>query len=168
MAIVDRKSTFITNATATPRVLTNSAVSEGRLRSCGGTITPATDDSATSVFRFCRVPSNARVRGVYVTAADFTTAGAVNIGLHATQDDGTGAVVDADLFASALDLSGGPFTHLDVTFESGEYTVAEADQLLWQVLGLSADPQKWYDVTATISTNFNGGQAIRIDVDYVV
>lgn len=167
MAVVNRSSTGITNADATPVVKNNAGVGGGVVRSTGGAITVAADDSATSVQRACRVPSNAYIRAVRVSAADFTTAGAINVGVYQTTANG-GAVVDADLFGSAVDMSGGPFSNLDITHESGEFTVAERDTPLWQVLGLSSDPCREYDIAATISTNFNGGQNYRIDVDYVI
>ncbi len=165
MSAENLKSQAITDATATPIVLTNAHRAGGRVRASGGTITPAAAAEANSTYRFCRVPSNARVKKVEMTAADFTTAGAVDVGIYAK--DG-GAVVDADLFASALAMASGPYAHLDITFESGEYTIAEADKMLWEVLGLSADPQTEYDVTATVTTQFNGGQAMRLDVEFVI
>lgn len=167
MAIVDRNSSYITNRNATPRVI-NQAASRGDLKEGIGYIAAATDDSATSVFRITTVPSNARISEILVTAADFTTAGAINVGLHRTTADG-GAVVDADLFASAVDMSGGPFTNLDVTREAGttNWALANAENMLWQALGLTADPGIEYDVTATISTNFNGGSGLLFKVRYV-
>lgn len=167
MAAENLKSTVITNATATPLVLTNSHLAKGQMFETAGTITPAAAAEAASTYRFCRVPSNARISQVLMTAADFTTAGAVNIGLYQTAENG-GAVVDADLFASALDMSGGPYKHLDVTYESGEYTVAESEKPLWEVLGLSADSNREYDVVAVVTTQFNGGQAMNLKVRYAL
>jgi hypothetical protein len=133
------------------------------MREAAGTITPTAAAEAASTYRFCRVPSNARISQILVTAADFTTAGAVDIGIYQTAENG-GAVVDADLFASAFVLSGGPFANSDQTFESGQYTVAEAEKMLWEVLGLSADSQRDYDVVMTVTTAFNGGQAMHLKV----
>jgi hypothetical protein len=165
MAAEHLKSANITNATASPLVKTNSNVADGVLHEGCGTIAPAAAAEANSTYRFCRVPSNARISQVLISAADFTTAGAIHVGLH---DIDGGAVVDADLFASAYDLSGGPFTNTDITHESGEYTVVEAEKMLWEVLGLSSDPNKMYDVSATVSTAFNGGQTMHLKVRYAV
>ena len=166
MAIVNLKSQQITDMTATPRVPVNGRVQGGSLREASGTVVSGAADTADSTYRFCRVPSNACISQVLISAADATTAGAINVGLY--QVDG-GAVVDADLFASALDLSGGPFTNQDITFESGQYTNAEADNALWEVLGLSADPGIEYDLTAVVSTTFNGGPtSINMKARYTV
>jgi hypothetical protein len=167
MAVVDRYSRYITNRRAVPRVI-NPPHLKGDLKEAIALIAAVTDDSATSVFRLAQVPSNARISEILVTAADFTTAGAINVGLHRTEMDG-GAVVDADLFASAIDLSGGPFANLDITREAGttNWTLADSENALWQALGLSRDPAIDYDVTATISTNFNGGSALLFKTRWV-
>lgn len=168
MAVVNRSSAQITNRDAVPRVMNSPGQAEAILREKAAYIPAATDDSATSVFRLATVKSNARVSEILLTAADFTTAGAINVGLHRTTQDG-GAVVDADLFASAVDLSGGPFSNLDITREAGtsNWTLADSEKMLWQALGLTVDPCIEYDVTATISTNFNGGSGLLFKVRYV-
>lgn len=155
MAVTNRTSTAISNATANPSVANNPPRAPGRLVRVASDLTVAADDSATSVFRFFRIKSSDVVAAVQFSAADATTAGAINIGLYDTSENG-GAVVDADLFASALDLSAGPYANADVTFESGEYTYAEAMKQVWEVLGLTSDPCKDYDVCAVVTTNFNG------------
>lgn len=166
MAIVDRNSTTIANSIATPPVALSPPRNASFLREVAAIITTAADDTANSVGRFFRVPSNARVSQLLWSSADATTAGVVSVGLYQTAENG-GAVVDADLF-STLDLSGGPYNNLDVTFESGEYTYAESEKPLWEVLGLSADPQREYDVAYTITTTFNGGPtAVRLALRYV-
>jgi hypothetical protein len=165
MAVVNRNSNVIANAVATPKVLSSPSVGAAAVvKEVAGLVTNAADDSANSIHRFCRLPSNARVSQVLFSTGDATTAGAINLGVYQTAENG-GAVVDADLFGSAIDLTGGPFSNVDVTYESGEYTVAESIMPLWQVLGLTADSQRDYDIAATISTTYNGaalGQLLKI------
>lgn len=159
-----RNSTAIADMVATPQVLVNpSKGAPGVLRESAGYVANAADDDDTSVFRFCRVPSNARVSEILLTTGDASSAGAVNIGLHQTEGNG-GAVVDANLFATTLALTGGPFNNAQV-IDSVEYTAAEQAKPLWEVLGLSSDPQIEYDVTASVSTTFNGaavGQTLKV------
>lgn len=167
MAVVNRNSTTIANSVATPPVANSPPRNAAALREVAAIITPAADDTSASIGRFFRVPSNARISQLMWSSADATTAGAVNVGLYQTEENGS-AVVDADLFASALDLSGGPYNNLDITFESGEMTYAESEKPLWEVLGLTADPQREYDVAYTISTTFNGGPtAVRLALRFV-
>jgi len=169
MAITNRNSTAVADMVAVPRVLVNCTKgSTGRLFEVCGYVANAADDDATSVFRFCRVPSNARVSQVLLTTGDATTAGNINVGLYQTADNG-GAVVDADLFTSALALTGGPFANSDITYESGEYTEAESVKPLWEVLGLTSDPKRDYDVCAVISTTYQAAAVgTIIKVRYVI
>lgn len=160
-------STWITNAVATPAVLTDASKSVGLLREASSAATTSATQAQNDTIRLVRVPSNARISQVLISAADASTAGAVNVGIWQTAENGS-AVVDADLFASALDLSGGPHENLDITFESDEYTYAESAKPLWEVLGLSTDPGRDYDVVAEVSTTFNGGPTtIALKVRYV-
>lgn len=166
--MADLKSTHITNATAVPAVFTNAAKSNGNLQEAIGVVSPAADQADDTIMRMVRVPSNARVSEVLLCAADATTGGKIDIGVYETEDNG-GAVVDRDLFAAALDLTGGPFDNADQTFESGEYTYAESEKPLWEVLGLAADPQKDYDICCVVETVFNGGPTtIVLKVRYVI
>lgn len=165
MAAEHLKSAGITNATATPKVLNSPHQGVGVLKEVQGTVTPAAAAEANSTYRFCRVPSSARISQILLsTAAAFTTAGAIHIGLY---DIDGGAVVDADLFASALALTGSALKNSDQTYESGEFTMDESEKQLWEVLGLSADPHKEYDVAATVSTAFDGGQKMNLKCRYV-
>lgn len=166
--MADLKSAFITNATATPKVATNAAIAAGRMVEGVGVCTPAANQADDTVLRFVRVPSNARVSQILISAADATTAGKVDCGVFQTEDNG-GAVVDRDLFAGAFDLSGGPFNNEDITFQSGEYTYAESEKMLWQALGLTADSNREYDICLQVETLFNGGPtAVRLAVRYTI
>jgi hypothetical protein len=166
MAVVNRNSTAIANATASPVVLNSPALNGAVLREKVAVVASAADDTVASIGRFFRVKSNARVSFLGVTAADATTAGAIDIGLY---DINGGAVVDADFFASAFDLSGGPFADSDQKGESAvSYTTANLEKTIWELLSLSADPNKEYDVAYTITTTFNGGPtAIALKMRYV-
>ena len=168
MPLVNRNSTAIADMVASPKVLVNpSKGAAGHLMEVAGYVANAADDSQNSVFRFCRVSSNVRISQV-ILAAQNATAGAVNVGVHQTADNG-GAVVDADLFGSAVALTSSALTEgVDITYESNEYTFAESVQPLWQVLGLTSDPNREYDITATVSTDFNAaGVGMLMKVRYV-
>jgi hypothetical protein len=166
MATEAIKSSFITNATATPLVLSNAGAVSGVMKEAQGTCTPviAAPDVA-STYRFCRIPSNCRVSQVLLTCLAFG-AGAMDVGVYQTAENG-GAVVDADLFASAVSLASAR-TNLDITYESGEYTTAESEQMLWQVLGLSADSNREYDIVGTVTTQFGTALAVNVKVRFTV
>jgi hypothetical protein len=160
-------STWITNAVASPVVLTDSAKSTGRLREASSVATVSATQASGDTIRMVRVPSNARISQVLLSTADATTAGAIDIGIYQTIENG-GAVVDSDLFASALALTGGPFQNSDQTFESTEYTYAESALPLWEVLGLTSDSNRDYDVVLKVTTTFDAaGTTIALKVRYV-
>jgi hypothetical protein len=160
-------STWITNAVATPKVLSNASISVGDMKEASSAATVSATQTSGDIIRLVRVPSNARISQVLLSTGDATTAGAIDIGVYQTADNGS-TVVDADLFASALALTGGPFNNSDQTFESGEYTYAESAKPLWEVLGLSADSNRDYDIAATVTTTGNGmDTTIALKVRYV-
>jgi hypothetical protein len=161
------KSTAITNREATPAVL-NSPASGGasKLKSVHGYLASVTAAlSITSVIRMVEVPSNANVRAVIFQSAA-QTAGKFDIGVYRNNADG-GAVVDADLFASAVDCASA-VVKTDVTNESTNYTTALQNQPLWQAAGLSADPHSTLDICLTVVTTdvTTGTGAVALEVQY--
>jgi len=161
-------STWITNAVATPKVFTDANKSAGIAKVAKSAATVSATQASGDTIRMVRVPSNARIDAVLLTTADATTAGNVDIGIYQTEENG-GAVVDSDLFASALALTGGPFVRSDQTFESGEYTYAESAKPLWEVLGLTSDPGREYDVVLKVTTTGDGmGTVVVLEVHYAI
>jgi hypothetical protein len=167
MATVHLKSTPVTNTAASPRVMNNAAVDGAQVRRATGMITNSAADDVGSTYRYCAVPSNATIKTVKIWSAASGATGQLNVGIYKTAADG-GAVVDADLFASAIDPGGGALSAVDITHESGEYTFAESLTPLWTVLGLSADPGILYDVVATVSEIMADAVTHKIDVEYTV
>jgi len=167
MALVNLKSTPITNADATPVVINNASVAGGVLRVTAATIENSASDNIGSTYRMVRVPSVARIHRV-IYAADATGAtGQVDIGVYQTVANG-GAVVDADHFASALDPGGGAIAPTDVTHESGVFGIEDATQPLWQALGLTADPGRDYDIVLTAVEAIANVATHTLKVEYVV
>lgn len=165
MAVENVKSTHITNATATPVVLNTAALGAGAaLHESAGTVTAAAAADAASTYRMCRVPSNARISQVLLSAAASGATGTTDVGIYQTGDNG-GAVVDADLFGSAVVITSA-INHSDVTYESGQYTLAESEKPLWEVLGLTADSQREYDVVLTLTAAHANGGAMNLKVRF--
>lgn len=164
MAVVDRNSTFV--AAKVAGTLSDVHNGSGRLVSVLGALTVAADDSANSIHRVVRVPANASVRSIKLSTGDATTAGAFNLGVYYPTDfyDASlaGDVIDADFFASAFDLTGGPFTKAELAFESAVFDNAKQVQPLWQALGLAKDPQGELDIAVTITTTYNGAATSQL------
>lgn len=169
----NQSSQIITDLDSTPVVKTNQHEIGGRLRIATATLAMTTG-AASDVKRFVRIPSRALVLKVELANDDLDSNGvptlAADIGLYDTADVNSGAVVDADFFASAITQLQAAAGFTDVTYESAVVSVANRCKPVWEQLGLSADPGKMYDVAATYTagaaTHANGNATLR--VTYVV
>jgi hypothetical protein len=158
------KSGVITNRDATPAVLTTA--NPGQVFRSYGKVEAAGGD-AGSTYRFCTVPSNAKLVRCWFSSDDLSGSGAtLNLGLYQTTANG-GAVVDADFFASALDVATAAVAITEVTFERGATLIDELEQPVWQRLGLSADSQRDYDVTGVSGVAAATGTMV-VWVEYVI
>lgn len=166
MAVVNTKSTLVTNADATTQTLNNMVNDGGRLRSKVGTLEAVSGDSIGSTYRILRVPSNARIDALLISSDDIGTTTVADFGLYRTAADG-GAVVDADFFASALSLSGGALAKVDITYESAVVDTPNHGKALWEQLGLSADPKVYYDIVATLTAAADAAGTITLRCNYI-
>lgn len=159
-------STLISNITATPTVINspNSGAS-GEVNNTYAAIAVGTSEDTGNVLRFVRVPSNCRVSSIQLFSDALGGTTAADIGLYQTAENG-GAVVDADHFGSAVSLVnkvGGT----EQAFESGVNTVADIGLPLWSALGLTADPQREYDVAMTLTADVTTPGSIGLKVEFV-
>lgn len=167
MAVVTTKAAAITNRDATPVVLSNASVTKGTMCEAVGTVEAANGDSIGSVYVLASLPSNARVSQVLLYSDDIGTTTIADFGLYDTTANG-GAVVDADFFASAVSLKDGALNGVDITHESAVFGPEDAEQMLWQALGLSADPKKMYDVAATLTAAADAAGTVTVKVSYAI
>lgn len=166
MAVVNTKSTPVTNLDATPFVENSALVDRGRLRSKTGTLESVSGDDIASVYRFVRCWSGDRINQVLLYCDDVGSTTIADFGLYRIAADG-GAVVDADFFASAVSLKDGALNAVDITHESGVYNIDDTEKSLWQGLGLSADPKVFYDIAATLTAASDAAGTISLKVTYV-
>lgn len=166
MAVVTLKSTSVTNLDATPPVKNPFYKSEGPIREMVDTFSITNGDSAASTYRVCRVHSSWRISSILADAPDIGTTTTADIGLYDTAANG-GAVADADVFASAIVLNAGAIANSDVTHESAVIAVADYAKRVWENLALTADPNKWYDLTVTLVGAADGTGVGALRVRYV-
>lgn len=164
MAVEHIKSTVVGNSDAAPAVINNAQIANGRQRFMRGVAAVDAAASIGSTYRLCRVKSNDIVSQLLLDCTAITTA-AGDIGIYKTAKDG-GAVVDADLFASAQSLASA-LRGNDVTRGSGVITVANMEKPLWQLLGLSADPQIEYDIAITLTAAATASGAVALSASVV-
>lgn len=165
MAVVNVKSSVVTNLDAVPTVKSNRLALGGAIRSAFGVAAFASSD-ATSVARVLRLPSRAKVTRVEYASDDLGTGGTIDIGLHRTTADG-GAVVSVAFFASALNTDSAAVARSDVTYEAGTFVIANSGKALWDALTLTADPGVDYDVTVTRNTATGTGN-VALWIEYVL
>lgn len=159
MAVVEVKSTLITNADATPVVFNSPRVNGGPERVAVATADITSGDSIASTYRMFRVPSNAVMTDLKIYSPDIGTTTIADIGLYAA--DG-GAVVDADFFASALSLKDGALNGTDVLHEAAVFTIANSGKELWSALALTSDPGVFYDVTLTLTAAADATGTVKL------
>lgn len=161
MAVVNTKTTQITNGDAGPTTLTNNQIVCGRVLSAVGTLEVAAADDDTSTFRFVRVHSSWLILSIRVYCDALTSGTSYDCGLYQTAANG-GAVVDVDAFASAVSLASAITTGTEIRFEASD--IASIEKPVWEIAGLTSDPNRWYDVVLTANTIGSAAGTITIAV----
>lgn len=170
------KSAQITNLDSTPIVATSAGKgAPGLLQYADGYVTPAAADAAGTKYIMVRVHSQAIIKRLTI-ASEAQGAGKVDAGVYYPDDArylaggsaNSGVVIDADFFATAVDLAS-KVSPTDITFESGTYTFDKWSQPLWQAVGLSADPGGMLDIYLTVVTTdvTTGTGKLRLSVEFV-
>lgn len=165
MAVVALKSTVVTNADATIQTFNPVTQHGGRRRSIVATVEVTNGDSIGSTYRLARLPSNARVAGIFMTC-DAITSAAADFGLYQTAANG-GAVVDADAYAAAQTIATA-ITMLPVNLAFKTRDIANCTKLVWEDLALSADSQRTYDLAATLTAAATASGTLSVEVVFVV
>ena len=168
MAVANSKSTVVSNADASPRTPNSSYLEHSSLKECIGTVAVAAADDDGSVYRMARVPSGARISQVLVANDAVTGGTSYDFGVYDTAAVNSGAVVDADVFLSAVDMSSARAQLTDLTHESAVNPIEYAEKRLWELLGLSADPFKEYDLAFTANTVGSAAGDLTVAVRYVI
>lgn len=161
-AVENTKSALVTNSDATPPTANAALVDGGRMREQVGTVEVAAADDDNSVFRMSRVRSSWRISELLIHNDAITGGTDYNLGLYDPADRG-GVVVDDNLFGDALNLSSAQ-AGVNVTFEGGD--VANIAKPIWELLGLSADPDLTYDIALTGITVGTAAGTISLQVRY--
>lgn len=167
MAVVNTKSNAITNGDATPNVLSSSTICQGILRESVGTVEAAAADDNDSIYRMVRVPSSARISSILLASDAVTGSSDVNVGVWQTAANG-GAVVNENIFADAVDLSTSATAFTEVILETTATDIAKVEYPLWQLLGLSADPNRDYDICLKAVAAASAAGTYAMKVKYVV
>lgn len=170
MAVVNKNAAAVTNADAAPtQALNSTRLSGGRVKESVGQIAVTNGDSIASILRLARVHSSWRVSQLLLFCTAITT-GAADFGLYEIAKAG-GAVVDVDFFATAASIATVQ-NGVDITHEAGGTgshagDISKIELPLWQVLGLTADPGKYYDIAATLTGAATADGVLAVLVRYI-
>ena len=169
MAVVNTKSNEVTNqdrryAVGLPNVPNPRIRTGGVLKSSTAVVAVAAGDSANSVYRFFRVRSNIQVRDILIQNGANGAGGVMDVGVYDTAENG-GAVVDQDAFGAAQSVAAAATKKLSTLANLA--SAANAEKTLWELLGLSADPGKSYDICGTLTTNGGTGVSIALELRFV-
>ncbi len=172
MGVVNTKVTAVTNADlVNPQTNNPTRLQNGRIKESVGTLEAANGDSIGSTYRFARIHSSWRPSQVLLSC-DPITSGAMDVGLYDIASVNAGAVIDADFFASAVSIAAA-LVHSDITHEADAadvgagYGLADVEKPLWQALGLTVDPGKWYDVVGTLTAATTAAGTVALHLRYI-
>jgi hypothetical protein len=162
MAVANTKSTLVAAREAGRNVPLR--LSGAVAREAVATVEVAADDDDNSVYRFCRVHSSWSLRALHLKNDAIAGGTAYHVGLYETAENG-GAAVDADLFGTSVDLSSARVAPLDVLTEALD--IATVEKRIWELLGLTVDPAREYDLCLTGATVGTGAGTIGLRTVWV-
>lgn len=170
MAAENIKSTNITGLDATPATKLRGgfgAADGAKIVTASCTVTTGKDTGST--YQLVRVKSTASIKMILVDNAALSASTAMDFGVYySTANDGTptalqGTAVDADFFASAVAMTNANAA-VNITNESGTYTIDKRTKALWDAAGLTTDPGGYFDIVATATASTAGTGTMGITV----
>jgi hypothetical protein len=116
-------------------------------------------DSTNDIYPVLRLWTGWVLDSLIFQTAAWGASGVAEIGCYETTENG-GAVIDADCFASAVDVSSA-LARIDLLMEAAAQAPDRVNTKLRDILGLAATvADKWVDVCIT-ATHIGAGQAAK-------
>jgi len=166
--MAEKKSTLITNAdvggSALQRTYNTARMSFTPSKWERDYNSVAAADSDGDIYRHCRIPSWANIRGLWVANTAITAGTDYDLGGYYTARDG-GAVILKDGLLDGIDMSSARAQPTNLTYQK-QTDLTKVNQLLWQWLGLSADPNKLIDLCWTANTVGSAAGTIFLGVEW--
>lgn len=171
MGVVNVNSTQITNNLATPPVLSNPYIAGGIYRECVDVCTMGSADSNNSTYRFFRIPSNARIGDIEVMNDANTSGTSYKCGVLLINGGSTVvAGSDAIFIPSGTTMASARNTWTSLYFPAiagSSAAVANVTKRVWELLGLTSDPNATYDVVVTAVTAGSAGGSLALKLAYI-
>lgn len=165
---VNVNSIQITNDLATPPVLNNPYLAGGTFREFVDVCAVGSGDGAASTYRFCRVPSNARISDIEIMNDALTTGTSYKCGVLGINGGGVVVASSDQIFIPAgTSMVAARATWTSLYFPAIGGAAAAAVNItkrVWELIGLTADPNLTYDVviTAVTASSVNGNIAMKL------
>ncbi len=126
----------------------SAGLSHGRLRYAIAHFDPGAVVASSSTVRMKQFKSGDRINSILLTSNDSGSAGDIDVGLYKTGTNHDGAVIDADLFASAQDVNAASRVSLEI-FAEASLGVLDLGKTLWELAGQSSDPMEDWDLVVS-------------------
>lgn len=169
MAVVTILSGQITNDQATPPVLNNPFVAGAGLRELVDVCAIGATDTATSQYRYFRIPSNARISDIELMNDAMTAGTSYKAGVYGI-NGGVVPVTNSDvIFFSTMSVVAARSTWTSIYFPSilnAGGLVANVTKRVWELLGLTTDPNLTYDLVVTAVTAATAGGNLALKLAY--
>lgn len=165
--VANTKSTAVTNGDATPQVKTHASLQHGRLHESVGTVEIAAADDNDSVYRLVRLHTSWRLSELTRYNDAITSGVDYDVGFFDTAENG-GAAVLVNALADAVSLASASVTGVSEMYESGGgIGVEDIEQKIWEMCGLSSDPNKYVDLCYKGIAVGSGAGTLSVRVRYV-
>lgn len=164
MAVVNTKSTAITNRDAIPRVPSPAHLVRAEAFQAVATVEVAAADDDGSVYRMVQIRSSDRISSLMVANDAITGMSDCDVGIYQTTANG-GAVVTKDVFADGVTFASA-LDYRDLLNNDEATDIAEIEYKVWQRLGLSSDPVLDYDICITANTVGSGAGTLAMKVSF--
>lgn len=185
MATEALKSNPIVNLDSFPVVAnTTGEGDDGMMRCVNGHVASTTGVTSPSTYRLVRIPTNAKIKQVWISNAAWSTSAAADVDVafsdstvDGTQQSLAGGIVqlagpvDNKLFGSAYSLVSAQLEPIEIT-RSNTFTTDMMNIPLWQVLvnlgatQFSSDPGGFFDIVLKTTTTVTTGGDVSVMVVY--
>lgn len=163
-------SQLIINATAQPVVFNNAYLAGANDYISTAVCAAGASDGNGSIYRFCRIPSNAMVLGTSIMNDANTSGTSYKLGVLATAGNGGAVIVagsDAIFVPAGTSMASARSIFTALYFPAivgASAAVANVTLRVWELLGLTSDPNAVYDValTAVTAGSAGGNMALRL------
>lgn len=173
MATENVAGTFIKNVTATPPV-PNTGYYKGRVLRSWGSAKSTTGVDVGSCYGLTRIASRAVIHSVLWTCDALSTSVTMDLGVYSITNPfapvaASKPVTDSqECFAADIDCSSA-LTRVDKVYTNSSFmTTTKFGQPLWQILGLTVDPNVDYDVCATSTASMTAGGNMIVEIAYMM